>query len=333
MEVIDSNDEALIKYLLNEQSEEENEELEDRMVLDPELADRAQVVEMKLIDSYVLNQMSPAEKARFEKGFLLFPENHDKVADAQAFHEVLRLRRQASVDVEMPESGKVPTGWFTSVSRIQISALAAALVLITAVVVGVFLFSDRQQQSVSNSNVSNTRPDVVSQPDNSSNNSSSQTNAEGTHTPSTSKPANDTSEIAKLNPNSNYTPVVSFVELRGRVNAFGTRGTNNDSRQIITPHLIKIPLRSKSFTLKVSLLPHEYFKQSLDCSVDLSNAKFQRLFPKGNFLRVTAKPVEGEFPYQVSIEVPTVYLKEGLLYYLRIEETNSLTPFKVKFTK
>ena len=326
MEVTDSNDEALIKYLLNEQSEEENEELEDRMVLDPELADRAHVVEMKLIDSYVLNEMSPAEKARFEKGFLLFPENHDKVEDARAFHENLRLRREANVAVQVPAAGKVSSDWFISVSRIQIAALAAALILVTAVVAGVLLFSDRQQQSASNGNVSNTTPEVVSHSANTNNNGSSQT-------PPTNRPANNTSEIAKLNPNPNHTPVVSIAELRGRVNASGTRGTNSNFRQIITPHLIKVPLRSKFFTLKVNLLADEYFKQSLDFSVDVSNAKFQRLFPKGNFLKVKAQPVEGEFPYQVSMELPTVYLKEGALYYFRIHETNSLTPFKVKFTK
>lgn len=314
---MDSTDDALIKYLLNEQSEEENEELEDRMVLDPELADRAQVVEMKLIDSYVLDQMSPSEKDRFEKGFFLFPENHDKVEDARAFHENLRLRRETSVEAQLPPPGQVSSDWFISVSRIQIVALTAVLILITAVVIGVFfLLPDRQQPIITNDNNSNTRPDVVSNSENSNNNNS--------NPPKT----NETPSGNKSNPN--YTPVVSIVELRGRVNAV-IRGTNNTFK-IITPHLIKIPVRSEAFTLKVSLMPHEYFKQNLDCSVDVTNAKFERLFPKGDYMKVKAQPVEGEFPYQVEIKIPAAFLKQGTLYYFRLLETDSLTPFKVKFT-
>ena len=313
MEAVDARDELLIKYLLNEQSKAENEELEDEMVLDPELANRAQVVEMKLIDSYVLNEMTPAEKVRFEKGFLLVQENRDKVEDARAFHEGRRLR-QDDVAVQLPPLAQAQSSWFASLSRAQLSALAAVLILVIALVAILFLFRPTQNKSItSNGANQNSSPQVVFQPENNNSNRSI-------------KP----DEIAELNPHPNA--VRSINELRGRASTTGAspRGTGNGPVQ---PHLIKIPANTESVTLNVRLIPDTYYKESLECSVDISSAKFEHLFPRHNYLKVKAQPVGGEFPYQVAITIPTVYLKEGNLYYFRIVETDSLTPFKVKFTK
>src|ERR1700755_1261622 len=93
----DDKDEFLERYLLNELSEAENEELENEMFLDKRLLERVQAAEMCLIDSYVSDEMSPAERLRFERGFLLFPENKLKVEDARALQESLRpIRKEQS---------------------------------------------------------------------------------------------------------------------------------------------------------------------------------------------------------------------------------------------
>lgn len=343
MEVFDGKDESLVRYLLNEQSKDENEELEDQMAIDPELSDRAQVVEMNLIERYVLNHMNSAEKARFEKGFLLFPENRDQVEDARAFHQSLRLRRHERLEVLPPMPEKSQSVWFASMFRMPLPATAfAALVLITAAIVGIFWIRGlRSGEVVSNSAPNNMRPPEVSSSDSDNNDKATPGASENIEKASTSSSPNRNSppdnELAKLN--SNAPPVViSIAETRGRVSTTSgadSRGPGNSSEnQIVKPQLIKIPKNAKRFTLTVSLRSDEYFKTNLDCSVDISNSKFQRLFPEGegNYLKVRAEPVAGELPYRVSISVPTVYLKEGKLYYFRIEETDSLTPFKVKFT-
>jgi hypothetical protein len=90
----DSKDELIIKYLFNELPTSENERLEDEMVLDEELSERMQALEMILIDRYVLGAMTPDERCCFEGGFLLFPENSQKVREAQIFHESLRQLRK-----------------------------------------------------------------------------------------------------------------------------------------------------------------------------------------------------------------------------------------------
>src|SRR5689334_11172565 len=91
LEETDQKDEIIIRYLLNETSSAENEDLEDDMVLDEELAERVRTIEMLLIDRYVQQQMSPAERIRFEEGFLLFPEKRVKVDDARILHEGIGL--------------------------------------------------------------------------------------------------------------------------------------------------------------------------------------------------------------------------------------------------
>src|SRR4051794_4437704 len=91
LEETDQKDEIIIRYLLNETSRAEREDLEDDMVLDDELAERVQTIEMLLIDRYVQQQMSPAEINRFEQGFLLFPENRVRVEDARILHESIGL--------------------------------------------------------------------------------------------------------------------------------------------------------------------------------------------------------------------------------------------------
>ena len=341
MKLADSKDETLLRYLLNEQSKDENEALEDEMVLDPELADRAQVVEMKLIDSYVLNQMSPAERARFEKGFQLFPENREKVEDARAFHESIRLRREAKTH-DRPSIAAVSSAWFASLFRIPVLAPAiVVLILVTTIVVVAYLFNRPSNEKVTNNNApANPASDI---------------NPENTREAVNSQIKDDSKEeIAKLNPNIDNIDV-SIVEIRGRAYRTQPRGVDNagnlerlhksntpSSKTVarnpsgsIRPHLVKIPERAEFFTLKVSLMPDEYFAQESDCSVDISNSKFQRVFPKGegNYLKVKVVPTEREnFPYQVSIKIPTISVKEGQLYYFRVAETDSLTPFIVKFT-
>lgn len=318
-------DETLIRYLFNELSKDENEDLEDEMVLDLELSDRAQVLEMKLIESYVLNQMSPAEKAQFEKGFLLFPANRDKVEDARAFHQSLRLQRQARLEVQSPVSTEASPSWFALLFRMPVPAMAVAvLILVTTIVVVLVLIPPgRPNEELSNNNTStNIKPEAKAE-----NSGETPTNNTVNGTPR--------EEIAKLNSNTAGAVVISITETRGRVNATGSRGPDSNSQeQNIKPHLINIPVGSDSFTLKVRLMPHEYYKEGVVCSVDISNAKFQRLFPKGegNYLNVKAKSIDGKFPYQVSIKIPIAFLKEGNLYYFRIAETDSLTPFKVRFT-
>lgn len=335
MEVFDERDEILVRYLLNELSKEENEELEDEMVLKPEFSERAQAIETSLTESYVLGEMSAAEKAHFVNGYLIFPDNREKVEDARAFHKALHIRRQ-----ERPEATKTKKheharrGWLASLLRMPVPAMAfAALVLIVAVVAGLLLIDRLRSNQVASDNHNsqeNARQQVVSRPEgNRDDNSTRDAPEETTNAPTNNAmdrrlPSNQ--EVAKLNAAPPGRVVVSIVENSGRIGA-SLRGPVDEVK--VQP--VRIPASAKSFTLRMSLEPNEYFKDTRNCSVDISNIKFTRLYPSANYQKVTAKPVAGKF--QVSLDVPTAYLKDGDIYYLRVSETNSLTPFKVKFTR
>ena len=91
IETLSDEDKLLVRYLFNELDKHEARELEDEMLVDEELEDRAEVLEMNLIDCYVRNELSTDERERFEKGFLADPENRDKLDNAMMFHDSLRL--------------------------------------------------------------------------------------------------------------------------------------------------------------------------------------------------------------------------------------------------
>ncbi|MFL6334556.1 MAG: hypothetical protein ACJ754_14680 [Pyrinomonadaceae bacterium] len=335
MEVFDETDETLVGYLLNELSKAENEEIEDEMVLDPEFSERVQAVETSLIESYLLSEMSAAEQTRFVKGYLIFPENLDKVEDARAFHEALRMRRRERQVEPPPTPMTEPArpGWFASILRMPAPAMAfGALVLIAAVVAGIYLFGRLRSNEVVSGNRNgqeNVRPQVVSPPEVNRNDNSRQgkpdenTNAPTNNATNQSLPSNQ--EVAQVNTVPPARVVVSIVENNGRVGT--TRGAGGE----VKVQTLKIPAGAKEFTMRVGLEPNEYFKDTLDCSVDISNARFAHLHPGAGFQKVKARPVAGKF--QVSLNVPTALLKEGEIYYFRVDEIDSLTPFKVAFTK
>lgn len=335
MEVFDNKDELLVRYLLNELSKEENEELEDELAIQPELAERMQVVQMNLIDSFVLDEMSLNERARFKKGFFLFPENQTKVNAARAFHGSLQPQpKETHVSVAAARARSAPA-WLKSLLRMPVPAIgAAALVLLIALIIGIIMVVriNRDEPGVSNSPQTRNENEHIPPPGNNNKNPGGPDSVLASTPPtdgSTHQSSNQ--EGAKLPPPRRNTVIASLAEI-GWVGIGGSRGGN--AREAATqPRLVKIQKNSDYVVLNVKLKPHEYFANNVACSVDVSDSKFQRLYPKGegNYLRASVSPIEGQLPHQVSIKIPTSYLQEGTLYYFRVRETERITPFKVRF--
>jgi len=334
MEVFDERDAILVRYLLNELSKAENEEIEDEMVLDPEFSERVQAVETSLIESYLLGEMSAAEQTRFEKGYFIFPENREKVEDARAFYEALRMRRRDGPAATPMTPAPARPGWLASLLRLPAPALAfAALVLIAAVVTVIFLFGRRGSNEVVSGNRNGQEksreqvvsPTNVNREENSNQNKPEESvNAQTKNATNESLPSNQ--EVSNLDTVRPSRVVISIKENKGRVDA-SPMGSGDE----VKVQSVRVPVSAKSFTLRVSLEHDEYFEESLDCSVDISNRKFAHLYPAADYMKVKARPVAGKF--QVSINIPTAYLKDGELYYFRVKEINSHTPFRVTFAK
>jgi len=333
MEVFDDRDAILVRYLLNELSKDENEEIEDEMILDPEFSERAQAVKTNLIESYVLDEMSADEKARFEKGFFIFPENRERVEDARAFHEALRARRRERLAALPRATAPARPGWLVSLLRIPVPAMAAAaLILVVAAVIGFILLHRRGLNEVASNRNSQDNPgrQIVSHSEDNHNGSTTPekpANAGKDLTDQNSNGSPPHDQIAQLNPSPPGHVAVSVVEMSGYVDAV-SRGTG----EAVNAQPVTVPNGAKSLTLQVKLESNEYFKENLDCSVDISNSKFRPVYPGVNYLKARVKRVLGKFPYEVSINIPTSYLKDGEIYYFRVLETESHTPFKVKFT-
>jgi len=86
----DLNNETLIaRYLLGELSEEQQVEIEDRAFVDQNYLASITAVENDLIDEYVRNELSGAERQRFEKRFLASAERRKRVEFARALAGVV----------------------------------------------------------------------------------------------------------------------------------------------------------------------------------------------------------------------------------------------------
>jgi hypothetical protein len=332
METFDDSDETLVGYLLNELPKEANEELEDEMDIDPGLSERAHTVEANLIDAYLLGGMSAAERARFEKGFFILPENREKVKDARLFHQALHEHRAEEVVEQPPVREPVRAGWFATLLRLPAPALAfTALALVAAVVGGLLLigrYRSNQLASSDNNNRRNERRQVNSQVEENRN------EGQGAPRDNGNAPANngvtesgvpENPEVAGSHKNVPEHIVVSIKENNGRVNE-STMGTPGKA---VKPTLITIPAGAKSFTLKVTLEHDERIEETPVCSVDVSTAKAARIYPRADYQKVKPRPIGGK--YQVSLNVPTALLKDGEIYYFRVSEIDSQTPFKVRF--
>lgn len=77
------------RYLLGEMPEGEMDALDARLFAEPEVFDRMWGVENDLIDNYVRDHLSRAERARFESHYLSTPEHRGRVSTARQFLRTL----------------------------------------------------------------------------------------------------------------------------------------------------------------------------------------------------------------------------------------------------
>jgi hypothetical protein len=336
-EVPDDKDEFLERYLLNELSEVENEEFEDEMVLDKKLIERVQAVEMCLIDSYVTDEMSPAERLRFERGFLLFPENRLKVEDARALHEGLRLIRKEqsagqgsqteSLPPEQPAGGaahapRLRRSWFP---RLPTPVLALAALLLLAIGLGMFLIPWRDVFKIQTHNLS---VKATPTPQTTHGDSQNQT-ATNQNAPPPEQQTTPTPEMAALPPKTVYETI---KEQPGFIVAGTSRGSGTGAAKA---RPVAVRKGSEFLMLTMTLLPERQVANGRPLSVAVYDAHNldSALFPSGGGLRLTPRRVSGsKQAYAVTLRIPTSLLRDGRTYYVRIDEEPKATPITIKMT-
>ncbi|MDX6403221.1 MAG: hypothetical protein QOH70_676 [Blastocatellia bacterium] len=326
----DHKDELLIRYLLNETSRTENEDLEDEMVLDESLAGRLQTVEMLLIDRYVLSELSAADGVRFEKGFLLFPENRAKVEDARIFHQ--------SIDGLLNEEGltmEKPATWFPPFLKrpsIQVPAFAVLALLLTGVI-ALAIYQNKRTREADKMAETPPNPKSLTPTPNENRSPNNDTVPAGIDHSRTASSSAPTPPAAPFRPRFTR-PSTMLVERNGV-----TGQPSGQSNNIVSAQSLTIPQGSKTVTLNLKLETTKIVDPKRKIQVAILTEKLKPVAPgiERKVVPVRISNVVGPNRFMLSINVPASILKDNETYYFAIPSRepggSSLTPFQISRTK
>ena len=347
LETSDSRDEILIRYILNETSKNENEEIEDQIFLNEELSERAQVVEMLLIERYVLGELSDEEKARFEKGFLLLPENREKVEEARMFQESLGLLRRERLAQESEAQRASRRSRLASWLRMPMLAPALAVLVLLLIGAAVLLFYMREKQRTlanANGSSSNNANQVAIIPNqNSSNNAAPPTNNNGENPVQAQAPSMNSSPTPPAPRIARKNPEVGIAYPSRMKERSGTAGQSMGPENV-RPQVLNIPANSEQVSLSLELGATEVTDSNRQIPVEIQNDKIQRVYPLKMTETLSVSPTripgtQASSPkYMLTIVVPANLLKENEIYYFVIPDPSdpkksSTTPFQITRAK
>lgn len=77
------------EYLLGQLAGEQQSHFEERLLTDDDVFEELEIVEDELVDEYLREELTPADRAGFESHFMAAQEHRDKLAFARAFRKSL----------------------------------------------------------------------------------------------------------------------------------------------------------------------------------------------------------------------------------------------------
>jgi hypothetical protein len=137
VEQVTYNDQTIIRYLLNDLSEEDHERFEDAYLADGSLFAQVRTVEEELIEDYVRGDLSGRERQLFERHYLASEQRRARVETARRLVQVCSSQSagQAVSDGRI-DSGLFSLGsWLRSLGNQRLAlgfGTAAALLLLVA---------------------------------------------------------------------------------------------------------------------------------------------------------------------------------------------------------
>src|SRR6266511_1657247 len=96
------NEETIRSFLLGRLSTAKEEEIEIRLLGDPELQAAAEAAEYDLIDDYVRGDLAGYESVLFERNFLISSERREKLRDAYIFKNSTEAAEKEPIPNEAP---------------------------------------------------------------------------------------------------------------------------------------------------------------------------------------------------------------------------------------
>jgi len=138
--------EILAQYLLGSLRFAETERLDELSITDDEFVESLRAAEYDLIDAYVADDLSDADRQRFDSHYLANTHNRDRVAFARALREWAAA--DAATEIVNVSKGESRPRWFAwlrpSRMAFQWAVVAAVLILFVA---GVLLFQNLRLRS------------------------------------------------------------------------------------------------------------------------------------------------------------------------------------------
>ena len=129
------------QYLLGQLGEEGQQNIEQRLLSEDDLFQELEIAEEELVDEYVAEELSAAERQQFENYFLSTPERKLKLKFAAALHRYVSKKTGAEDATERSVSPpeltwleRAQIAWARQTQWVRIAVFAAAVVI----VVGVF---------------------------------------------------------------------------------------------------------------------------------------------------------------------------------------------------
>jgi hypothetical protein len=143
------NDQTIIRYLLDELSEEDQVRFEDAYLVDGSLFDQIRAVEEDLIEDYVKGHLSGRDRQLFERHYLASKQRRARVETARQLVHVCSLRataRPAGGDRIDGKFFSMRSWWLGMFAKQQLGYVAAAaLVIIVGLGLFIELFRQRGQ--------------------------------------------------------------------------------------------------------------------------------------------------------------------------------------------
>jgi hypothetical protein len=123
------SEESLIRdYILHELPEDEQDDLEKRLLADPELFETSRIIEGELLDDYVRGYLSQDDRVRLEQGLLKNPQQYLRVQLIRTLEQF--LRKPAAPDRDYDELNE-PAGLEAPGLRVLIEEEATARKYVT----------------------------------------------------------------------------------------------------------------------------------------------------------------------------------------------------------
>lgn len=156
MEVKEADEKLMIRYLLGEASEAEQEQVEEQYFRDKDFYLQLLALEDELICDYVHHQLAPRERERFEQCFLVLPRRRQKYESAkEQIHFLSSASLPATAQTSTPPLGERRswlTRWLIPQPAFRMAAAAGLLVMILGgawLIIGMARLRDRLNQSES----------------------------------------------------------------------------------------------------------------------------------------------------------------------------------------